>query len=180
MIKASELRIGNIVRAAVKINIADFKTPDYLIVDDISIRDCAYYKENWAWKEVRITAKTLKMFFGIKTPKEGLIKIDLDPEIKLELEKEDDGYSVFIRQSSRHSFDFILFFNGLKMAIKSIHELQNLFHALTGRELPIVNYRYPEGIAASEVFTPTNVGSSFRIKSKRTCVRRNKSKNKPQ
>ena len=60
MIHANELRIGNWVKSAVKIDIADYKTPDFMQVGVMMLRDCIYYKDNWAFEPIPLSPEILE------------------------------------------------------------------------------------------------------------------------
>lgn len=117
MIKANELRIGNWIYyngKLSKIDLTDFRD---ILEDNYEIN---YYKPIELTEEILLKSKlkpTSEDFFGIKISKKGFLEINLKPKRT------------------------IIFFDGVYFIelknIKYLNQLQNLYFALTGKELEI-------------------------------------------
>lgn len=113
-----ELRVGNWVQRPkdIRIDILDGERIYYL-VDDIMIRDCGYYKDNWAFEPIPLTPEILqKCGFKKNNVRNGYY------HSKLELSVYFDDKKLSILSFERYEKLYL-------------HELQNLVFALTGEEL---------------------------------------------
>lgn len=126
MIQPNELRIGNWVQRPedIRNSIIDGDRI-YFPIDHTMIRDCEYYKENWAFEGIHLTPEILE--------KCGFVRVSI-------------GYnypgSVFsLYQSNNPNRQNILPCWNEQICsdvpVKYLHQLQNIFHSLTGTELPI-------------------------------------------
>ena len=123
MITANELKTGNYL----------FKAGSFIKVTGTVIRDfeLPFCKSCKDYSPIPLTPEILeKAGFvlderGYKIPISGSAWLILD---------EDEGYNIFILQiDTEGGIDYVL----LKGTAKSVHQLQNLYFALTGEELTI-------------------------------------------
>ena len=136
VIQPNELRVGNLLQRPEKVRSklldGDFI---YFMVDAYMIRDCQHYKENWAFEGIPLTPEILeKAGFRIlddagnwKSPEWNIwcslethfMIGELNGEYAYYFSAEDDFYSYYSPK------------------IIYLHQLQNLYFALTGQELTI-------------------------------------------
>lgn len=130
MIDARELRIGNIVyfNNYEQLDIDQIKTLTFIDFEQI-----CYDKHANRFSPIQLTQEILEKWCGFN---DGEIRISDNTYLILD---EDEGYNVFIKQfnaiGSTPDIETVL----MPKCIKYLHELQNLYFALTGEELK-VNY----------------------------------------
>ena len=123
MIQASDLRIGNLVQRPKDLRIKMLDGDRiYFLVDSIMIRDCEYYKDNWAFEPIELTEDILVKCCGFEKPT-------------------DDNFGGYLSPKFQNGRIRILnnkWWNGCwDTEITYLHELQNLIHSLTKKELVI-------------------------------------------
>lgn len=118
-LKANELRIGNLIY--------QWRTdiPFEVGIDDLKIIQSGESKA----RPIPLTEEWL-LKFGFEKNFENLIEILINKNQSLHFDKTDNCMSLYI--PINHEFIYLVFKH-----IKYIHELQNLFFALTGEELEI-------------------------------------------
>ena len=117
-----ELRLGNYLKPKVKLNLADLKTPDIVVVDTVQLNDLLYYgAEKWANEPIPLTKEWLELlgfkkhhFLGYSN---GRLFIDMV------------GNPTFFAFEVNYHHKFVV--------IKFVHQLQNLYFAITGDELQL-------------------------------------------
>jgi len=134
MIKANELRIGNYFC----LNTIDENCQPVKIftqANSMFIRDCEHYGEKWTGEPVPLSEDILLRL--------GFVRIDHS----WSLNDGSENYHYEINGNERH---FLLYFNGRQFSAndgklssfryennKHLHQLQNLYFALTGTELTL-------------------------------------------
>lgn len=133
MIAASELRIGNLVQRpeSVRIDILD-RGKIYWLVDSLMIRDCEYYKENWAFEAIPLTPKILEDF-GFKRDEEGWV-LDFDNKLYDPLGRSGTG-GLCQRDTTVFAYKHTKYI--LNVGVRYLHQLQNIYFSLTNKELKI-------------------------------------------
>ena len=124
MIQANELRVGNWLQRVVQLNFADYKEPKYAQVDTIMIRDCMHYRDNWAFEPIPLTPEILEKA-GFHKHNNAWVMTDFN-----ENNYTKDYFTIW-------DYDGIYNLNTTQfpVEIKHLHQLQNLYFALTGDEL---------------------------------------------
>ncbi len=121
MIKANELRIGNLVQRPERLIIDALNEPKYYGVNITMLRDCEHYGKDWAFEGIPLTKDWVKKFgffkfnnaWVVTKPNEG---------IKFQFSLwEDLSYNT----------------GELKPPLEYVHQLQNLYFVLTGKELKL-------------------------------------------
>jgi hypothetical protein len=124
--KSQELRIGNFVQA--KLLIPVLGNTKYLTVSSVEIRDCEHYKENWSYEPIPLTEEWLVRLgfvyedLGDDTPYEWYVK---------------DGMQIWNFNNQHWICDMLDQNRFNQDDFKHVHQLQNLYFALTGEELTI-------------------------------------------
>lgn len=126
--KASELRIGNII-AQDTINAVGEAVEIIMRVSLMEIRDAVLYEDNWTGKPIPLTEEWLLKF--------GMSKTVIDPHWTGPKEQK-----IMYRDDSKPVNFYVLngrAWLGLKdlCPVRYVHQLQNLYFALTGEELEI-------------------------------------------
>lgn len=127
MIQANELRIGNIVqrRSDCVCDILDGGII-FLKVDSVMIRDCEYYKADWAFAPIPLTPEIL-----YKTPfgKKDFMEVSYLCFITIERGAFYLQTEYGLANEKEHQTEL--------PELRYLHQLQNLYFALTGKELNI-------------------------------------------
>lgn len=125
--KVNELRIGNLVQPSLNYKMAygDYNPAFITMIGEHGFTVCNHYPGKW-FEPILLTEEWLVMFGFIKTNStydNGLLSISLPSEDKL------------LWKNGR------TYFNSWKIldAPQYVHQLQNLYFALTGQELVIKN-----------------------------------------
>lgn len=135
MIKAEELRIGNLVKRSAQINFSDYKDPLYWRVNSGMIGDCENYKENWAFDPIPLSEDIL-LECGFRKYSNSDFHIELNtPDRDLNIGAYPDGFYPSLSGSPEMSHLEGEYFSLNK--IEYLHQLQNLYFALTGQELNV-------------------------------------------
>jgi tRNA uridine 5-carbamoylmethylation protein Kti12 len=115
--KASELRIGNLVNLGNRVAKVIEISHSFCVVVDL--------------EETQDTIESYERTKPIPLTEEWLLKFGFSHDKILGKRK----FSIpFVNVVQRHE-EFYLDYNGFIRIIKSVHQLQNIFHALTGKEL---------------------------------------------
>lgn len=125
--KANELRIGNWVQRPLDLrnDIIDGGRI-YFPIDHVMIRDCDHYRDNWAFEPIPLTPKILEAA-GFHKFNNAWVLSDYDPNNHIKW-----FFSIW------NQFDGVYSYNGeMDLELTSLHQLQNLYYALTGEELTI-------------------------------------------
>ena len=126
MIKAQELRIGNLVERSLYIAVLD-NGVKYGVISHDMIRDCQHYKDNWAFKGIFLTEEWL-IELGFE-PKDSYYNKFFDSfNAEFRLKQNGDGYACRLKRNNNISWI---------CNVTYLHQLQNLYFALTGTELEI-------------------------------------------
>jgi hypothetical protein len=144
MVQANELRIGNYFfrsihsfcgKSSVVTKVRDMP---YLIYDN---KEGYLMNEVWA-DEYEPTPLTTEILVkcGFKTNNRFAYKIKLSSDTSLELDSDGEFFNVFLRQENSEEHIDTVYLGVLEL--KFLHQLQNLYFALTGEELT-VNFSTP-------------------------------------
>lgn len=126
MISANELRIGNLVQRTIVLDILNERK--FALVDPIMIRDCEYYKDNWAFEPIPLTPEILE--------KCGFEWDDRDDDNKW-LVLYYGRYKLMTDESSGFNLVNAYVDNKFINNYRYLHQLQNIFFFATGEELSI-------------------------------------------
>jgi hypothetical protein len=122
--KAEELRIGNYVELSILQNNGDFKYELIRVIANC-IKDAERYGDDWCARPIPLTEEWLMKF--------GFVPIDERGYSKEVVNKEDNYEYNFVLSKLAYGYD-----NDVCLyVIQYIHQLQNLYFALTGEELTI-------------------------------------------
>lgn len=124
--KTQELRIGNLLQSKVQLNFTDLKIPKYAMVDIVMLMDLQRLgADKWAFEPIPITEEWLLRFgfaFNSDNDEFQLSPVALD-----------------CIRTGRYRGKWITLYKKtvIETEIKYAHQLQNIYFALTGKELPI-------------------------------------------
>lgn len=124
--KATELRIGNIVRPLLKIKV--LHEADFYGVNLLMLKDCLHYGEAWAFGAAELNGEWLKRF--------GFESVYID-DTRGEYHKRVGEWGIFVIDVDGNGYTYSNSACTIVTKLEYVHQLQNLFAAVTHTELDL-------------------------------------------
>lgn len=128
---ARELRIGNWVQTEM------FGHKRYCQVSSVEIRDCEHYGDNWSFKPITLTPEILEKAGFIWSPFSATWFLNIDEELELTWHKNRFEKKISIDVVSPDYGENRTNSTQKYINCRYLHQLQNLYFALTQTELSI-------------------------------------------
>ena len=112
----------------------------YFGINMLMLRDCEHYKDNWAFEAVPLTAEILKKCGFVKDGDFDNHSVDFyrNGQIHLQLSNYEPYETYYVwRDNIVYDLSCRTVNKQYDITISSLHQLQNLYFALTGNELVV-------------------------------------------